>query len=592
MARNKFDVDESLETPFSFEHFKRAGKYINKYKKEMIVSFVLSILAATIALSGPLIMQHVVDVVIPNKDIPALAIWSIVFLITIIISTVFSAIRSRKMTVVGQEIVYDMRSDIFVHLQKLPFQYYDNRPHGKILIRVINYVNSVSDILSNGIINVLLEFINIIIIVIFMFMLNVKLSFVVISGVPFFILMLVFIKDRQRRSWQDVSNKNSNMNAYLQESILGIEITQLYNREVGNKAVFDDLSDGQSNSWMRAVRFNALIPFVVDNLANIVAVLIYAVGLLFVDIGDISLGVIFAMGAYSSRFWAPILNLSNLYNAFINAVTYLERIFETLDEPVLVSDKEGAYELPEIQGEVEFKDVTFGYEEGQVVLEKVNFVAQQGQSIALVGPTGAGKSTIINLLARFYDINAGEILIDGHNIADVTIESLRTPMGIMMQEGFIFSGSIADNIRYGKLDATDEEIIRVAKIVHAHEFISEMEKGYDTLVGENDALSQGQKQLISFARTLIADPKILILDEATASIDPQTESLIQQGLNALLKGRTSFIVAHRLSTIQNSDQIFFIADKNIAERGNHKALMQAKGRYYNMVMATNKDDYK
>lgn len=589
MARNKFNVDESLETPFSFEHFKRAGKYIKKYKKTMIFAFLLSILAAVIALSGPLIMQHVVDVIIPNKDIIGLVIWSFVFLGTLVISTLFSAVRSRKMTIVGQSIVYDIRSDVFSHLQKLPFQYYDNRPHGKILIRVINYVNSVSDILSNGIINVLLEFINIIIIVIFMFTLNVKLSFVILSGVPFFILMLFLIKDRQRRSWQDVSNKNSNMNAYLQESILGIEITQLYNREVENKEVFDNLADNQRDSWMRAVHFNALVPFVVDNLANIVGVSIYAVGLLFIDLGDISLGVIFAMSVYSSRFWAPILNLSNLYNAFINAITYLERIFETLDEPVLVENKEGAYELPEIEGRVEFKDVSFGYEANQVVLGQVNFKAMQGQSIALVGPTGAGKSTIINLLSRFYDLNSGAILIDGHNIMDVTIESLRSQMGIMMQEGYIFKGTIADNIRYGKLDATDEEIIKVAKIVHAHDFISKMEKGYETMVEENDSLSQGQKQLISFARTLIADPKILILDEATASIDPQTELLIQKGMKALLKGRTSFIVAHRLSTIQNSDQIFFIADQNIAERGSHKDLMNKKERYYNMVMATSSE---
>lgn len=586
MARNKFDVDESLETPFSFEHFKRAGKYIGKYKKQMLISFALSVFAAAIALSGPLIMKHVVDVIIPNKNIGGLVLWSLLFLVTIVVSTIFSAIRSRKMTIVGQSIVYDIRSDLFEHLQKLPFQYYDNRPHGKILIRVINYVNSVSDILSNGIINVLLEFINIIIIVIFMFSLNVKLSFVILSGVPFFILMLFLIKDKQRRSWQDVSNKNSNMNAYLQESILGIEITQLYNREVENKEVFDDLADNQKDSWMKAVRFNALIPFVVDNLANIVAVLIYAVGLLFIDIQDISLGVIFAMGAYSSQFWAPILNLSNLYNAFINAVTYLERIFETLDEPVLVEDKPDAYELPDIKGEVEFKNVQFGYEANQIVLDHVNFKAKQGESIALVGPTGAGKSTIINLISRFYDLNSGEVLIDGHNIQDVTVESLRSQMGIMMQEGYIFRGTISENIRYGKLDATDEEIRDVAKVVHAHGFIMETDKGYDTIVGESDSLSQGQKQLISFARTLIADPKILILDEATASIDPQTELLIQKGLNALLDGRTSFIVAHRLSTIQNSDQIFFIADSNIAERGNHKELMKQKGRYYNMVMAT------
>lgn len=585
---NRYNVDESLETPFSFEHFKRAGKYINRYKKQMIISFFLSLLAATIALSGPLIIRHVVDIVLPNKDKGALIFWAIIFLLTIFISTIFSTIRSRKMIVVGQDIVYDIRSDLFKHLQKLPFKYYDDRPHGRILIRVVNYVNSVSDVLSNGIINVFLEMINIIIIVVFMFLLNVKLSLVVLSGLPIFMLTLFFVKDRQRRAWQDVSNKRSNTNAYLQESILGIEITQLFNREVENKAIFDDLADDQRKSWLKAVRYNALIPFVVDNLANIVGVLIYAVGLLFMDLGTISLGVILAMGSYAASFWRPILNLANLYNGFINGVTYLERIFETMDEPIVVKDKENAYTLPEVKGNVEFKNVSFGYEEGQVVLDKVNFKAKQGESIALVGPTGSGKSTIINLLARFYDLNEGEITLDEHNIMDVKIESLRSQMGIMMQDGYIFKDTIKENIRYGNLEATDEEIVEVSKIVHAHDFIMQQEKGYETVISESDSLSEGQKQLISFARTLISDPKILILDEATSSIDPQTEGLIQKGLNALLKGRTSFIVAHRLSTIQNSDQIFFIANKNIAEKGNHESLMKKEGLYYNMVMSSSK----
>ncbi|MDF9845314.1 MULTISPECIES: ABC transporter ATP-binding protein [unclassified Paenibacillus] len=586
MARNKFDVDENLESPFNIKHFRRAMIYIRRKKKPMIIAFLLSALSAAISLSAPLIMQHVVDVTIPAKAKGALVGWSALMLLTIVVSVVLATIRSRIMTKVGQDIIFDIRTDLFKHLQELPFKYYDDRPQGKILIRVVNYVNAVSDVLSNGIINFILEIVNLIFIAAFMFAVDVRLSFVTLAGLPVFLGIMLLIKNKQRRAWQAVSNKSSNLNAYLQESISGIGVTQMFSREQRNEGIFTRLAGNFRTEWMRALRYNALIPFTVDNLATTVMTLIYLVGLLTLSPQDVTFGVILAMSSYAARFWQPILNLSNLYNSFINAVAYLERIFETLDEPVTVSDVPGAKALPPARGQVTFDDVTFAYDPGLNILENISFDVKAGESVALVGPTGAGKTTVVNLISRFYNLTGGRILIDGENIAGVTMKSLRSQMGIMLQDSFIFSGTILDNIRYGKLDATEEEVIAAAKTVCADEFIREFEQGYMTEVNERGSkLSQGQRQLISFARTLLADPRILILDEATSSIDAKTERLLQKGLNELLKGRTSFIIAHRLSTVKNCDRIMYVANKGIAESGSHEELLARKGLYHRLYTA-------
>lgn len=586
MARNRYDVDEVLETPFDFRHLKRSFKYMKKYKKKMIIAFVLSVFAAISGLFGPLITQYALDKTIPEKNIPQLFMLVGLLVVTIAISIAFSNIRSRIMTVVGQDIIYDIRTDLFAHLQKLPFQYYDDRPHGKILIRVVNYVNSVSDMLSNGVINVILEFLNMLFIMIFMFFVDVRLSLVVLSGLPFFVVIMMAIKKRQRRAWQDVSNKSSNMNAYLQENIVGARVTQIFTREDENEEIFDKLSQNYRKSWMKAVTYSNLVWPSVDNISTLVRAAIFAVGLLLLSPATVTLGTIAAMTSYASSFWQPILNLSNLFNNFINNIAYLERIFETLDEPVTVDDKPNAVEMKPITGNISFENVTFAYEEGKNVLENVSFDVKAGESIALVGPTGAGKSTIVSLLSRFYNLNGGKITIDGEDISEVTLHSLRSQMGIMLQDSFIFSGTILDNIRYGKLDATQEEIIKACKTVCADEFISEMKDGYMTEVNERGSkLSGGQKQLISFARTLLSDPKILVLDEATSSIDARTERLLQQGLQELLKGRTSFIIAHRLSTIKNCDRIMYINNKGITECGSHEELMAKKGDYYHLYTA-------
>ena len=538
MARNRYDVDEVLETPFDFAHLKRSFVYIKKYKGKMITALVLSVFAAISGLLGPLITQYALDNTIPQKNMGQLVLLTLAFVGTIAVSITFSTIRSRIMTVVGQDIIFDIRTDLFKHLQELPFEYYDNRPHGKILIRVVNYVNSVSDMLSNGIINVILECLNMLFIMIFMFFVNVKLSLVVLSGLPIFAVIMMMIKKRQRKAWQDVSNKSSNLNAYLQENITGARVTQIFTREEENAEIFDRLSEKYRKSWINAVKYSHLVWPATDNVSTLVRAAIFVVGLLVLTPAAVSLGTIVAMTSYASSFWQPIMNLSNIFNNFINNIAYLERIFETLDEPATIADKPNAQDIGDITGEVKFDDVTFSYEHGKTVLEHISFDVKPGESVALVGPTGAGKSTVVSLLSRFYDLDSGKITIDGKDISQATLHSLRSQMGIMLQDSFIFSGTIYDNIRYGRLDATEEEIREAAKIVCADEFISEMKDGYMTEVNERGSkLSGGQKQLISFARTLLSDPKILVLDEATSSIDARTEKLLQQGLQRLLVGR-------------------------------------------------------
>lgn len=591
MARNRYDVDEVLETPFDFAHLKRSFVYIKKYKGKMITALMLSVFAAISGLLGPLITQYALDNTIPQKNMGQLVLLTLAFVGTIAVSITFSTIRSRIMTVVGQDIIFDIRTDLFKHLQELPFEYYDNRPHGKILIRVVNYVNSVSDMLSNGIINVILECLNMLFIMIFMFFVNVKLSLVVLSGLPIFAVIMMMIKKRQRKAWQDVSNKSSNLNAYLQENITGARVTQIFTREEENAQIFDRLSEKYRKSWINAVKYSNLVWPATDNVSTLVRAAIFVVGLLVLTPAAVSLGTIVAMTSYASSFWQPIMNLSNIFNNFINNIAYLERIFETLDEPATIADKPNAQEIGDITGEVKFDDVTFSYEQGKTVLEHISFDVKPGESVALVGPTGAGKSTVVSLLSRFYDLDSGKIIIDGKDISQATLHSLRSQMGIMLQDSFIFSGTIYDNIRYGRLDATEEEIREAAKIVCADEFISEMKDGYMTEVNERGSkLSGGQKQLISFARTLLSDPKILVLDEATSSIDARTEKLLQQGLQRLLVGRTSFIIAHRLSTIKNCDKIMYIDNKGIAECGTHDQLIAKKGEYYKLYTAQHMDE--
>ena len=588
MARNKYDVDEVLEDKFDLNQLKRLLAYLIPYRKRFVSVGFMMLSASAFTMLIPQFFQKVMDVCIPNKDMKGIAFYSFLTLLAAFYSAFSLRYKIKYTNQIGQQIIHDMRYDIFEHLQELPFSYYDDRPHGKIQVRVVNYVNSISDLLSNGILNTITDLCNLVFIIVFMLILNVRLTLVCLCGLPILAIVIVVIKKKQRTAWQVQSNKQSNLNAYIAESINGIRVTQSFVREDVNSGIFNNLSGSYRKSWMRAVMFNFTMGPSIDIISIITTAAIYVLGVSWMINGEtgITVGVLVAFTAYIGRFWAPINTLAGFYNSLLTAISYLERIFETIDEPVVVKDRKDAVEMPPIHGDVAFDHVTFSYEPGVPILKDVSFHANQGQSFAVVGPTGAGKTTLVNLLSRFYNVDSGRILIDGVDIAGVTIRSLRKQMGVMMQDSFIFSGTIMDNIRYGNFSATDEEVIRAAKTVCTHDFIMEMENGYQTQVNERGSrLSAGQRQLISFARALLADPKILILDEATSSIDTETEIILQKGLNELLKERTSFIIAHRLSTIKNSSCIMYVDKGTILEKGTHDELMAQKGEYYKLYMS-------
>lgn len=585
MARNKFDIDEELESQFNMDHLKRVLGYVKPFKRQITMTVILMLLASIAGLTGPFLVKLALDDMIPGRNIPGLAVLAVIFLVMLIISGVCLKLRIHTMTNIGQSIIMKIREDLFVHLQKLPFTFYDSRPHGKILVRVVNYVNSLSDLLSNGIINLITELFSLVVIIVYMLIIDVRLTLICLAGLPVLAGVTLLLKNAQRRAHQAVSRKQSNLNAYIHESLCGMKVTQSFAREEENLTIFKNLSTEFRKAWMRAVKLQFLMSPLVDNISVLGTCAVYVAGAAWLDQG-VTIGVLIAFISYIWRFWMPIINLANFYNQIINAMAYLERIFETMDEKPTVKNVPGAVEMPAIRGKVEFDNVSFSYDEGGKILHSVSFKVNQGDTIALVGPTGAGKTTIINLISRFYDVDSGKVLVDGVDISQVTLDSLRKQMGVMLQDTFIFSGTILDNIRYSRLDATDEQVIQAAKAVRAHDFIMTLKDGYQTQVNERGSrLSVGQRQLISFARALLADPRILILDEATSSIDTKTEMALQEGLDRLLRGRTSFIIAHRLSTIKNATRIMYIDNGQVVEQGSHDELMRQKGAYWKLYTA-------
>ncbi|MBR6340509.1 MAG: ABC transporter ATP-binding protein [Treponema sp.] len=587
MARNKFDADEEIEQKLNLRIIPRMLKWIKPYAWWMLLACLIMLVASGISLISPYLIRMAIDQAIPAANYKLLIQISVFLVVTTLFVRFLLAAKLRLMTRVAQKIIVTIRKEVFTKLQALPFTYFDSRPHGKILIRVVNYVNSLSDLLSNGFIQLISDLFTLVVIVCFMLAIDVRLTLVCMAVLPVLLIVLVSMKKKQHEAWKQESYKRSNLTAYLSESLNGMKITQSFAREKVNQGIFNELCDKCKKVWIRAVNINNIIWPIVDNLSTMGVALVYMAGIAWLGDGmggTVTVGTLVAFTGYIWRFWMPIQNLGNFYNSMVTTGAYVERIFELLDEPEDITDRDGAKELPPIRGHVCFDHVNFSYEPGNPVLKDVNFTITPGTSVAIVGPTGAGKTTIVNLLTRFYNPDEGKILIDGLDIQDLQIKSIRKQVGVMLQDSFLFSGTIMENIRYGRLDASDEECIAAAKTVQAHEFITAFPDGYNTKVTANGGgLSQGQKQLISFARVLLSDPRILILDEATSSVDTQTEKALQKGLDQLLKGRTSFIIAHRLSTIRNSDIIFFVDHGEIVERGNHSELMALNGNYAGLV---------
>lgn len=573
---------EMKENKINTQNFKRLGSYLLPYKSVVVKLLMVIIFSNIVLILGPYLTSYVIDTVIPTQNRQALVWVVVIYTVATILNGLATRYRILNITTLGQDVLRDIRSDLFNHMQEMSFKFFDSRPHGKILTRIVNYINSLSNILSSGLITVISDILSIVVTLIIMVTIDPVLTLYSFLLLPLLFIVTLVIKNKQRLAYEELSEKQSNLNAYIHESIEGIKTTQSYTREDMNFDIFADVSDQQRTSWMKAVRMQFLLGPIVQVIATVTVSFIYYAGIKSLGV-NVSTGVLIAFVAYVNNFWNPIINLGNFYNSLVSGTVYLDRVFEMMDLDPLITEAEDAFEMPPVKGDVVFRDVTFGYQEGHPIFEHLSFHVQPGETIALVGPTGAGKSTITNLISRFYDIQAGQILIDGIDIRDVTLKSLRHEVGVMLQDTFIFSGTIMDNIRYGKLDATEEEIIEAAKVVRAHDFIKNLKEGYHTIVQERGStLSAGQRQLISFARTLLADPKVLILDEATSSIDTQTEILLQEGLDYLLEGRTAFIVAHRLSTIRNSDRIFFIGNRQILESGSHAELISQKGRYYDL----------
>lgn len=566
MAVNATRTDEQMQTVSKRKTLTRMFCYLLAYKKQVVTVLLIMLVSVVITLLNPLIIQQAIDVYIAKKDWSGLKKLGIAAVLLNLTLVLLVKARMYIMAKVSNEVLLTIREELYTHIQTLSFQFFDSRPTGKILARIIGDVNSLKEVLSNSVTTLIPDFITILSVVGIMFVKNWKLAAAALSSLPFMIVGVAFVQSKSHVRWQIHRKKGSNMNAFVHEDISGMYVVQSFGAENETKQIFEELSEEHKDSFVDAVRYADAFGPIVDFCWGIGTMVLYFFGVNMILDGVLKVGTLIAFGTYISMFWRPVMNLSNFYNQLVTNIAGAERIFEILDTKPDLTDSDEAKEMPEITGAVSFQHVTFAYEKEKAVLKDVSFEIQQGQTVALIGPTGAGKSTIVNLICRFYDIQGGQICIDGRNISTVTIESLRSQMGIMTQDVFLFSGTIRENIRYGRLDASEEEIIRAAKAVHAHEFIMKMEKGYDTELKERGAgLSAGQRQLLAFARTMLSEPKILILDEATSSIDTHTEILVQKGIEALLKGRTSFVIAHRLSTIQNADRIFRVDNGGILE---------------------------
>ncbi|MBZ9625766.1 ABC transporter ATP-binding protein/permease [Clostridium sp. FP2] len=586
MPRNSTQQDEQFKEASKGKLIIRIFSYLKPFKLKVALVILLMVVVMVCSLVNPYILKLAIDKYIGTSNIRGLAQIAGFMVVFNIISLIASRIRINIMASVTNSALLNIRQELYTHIQKLSFTFFDNRPVGKILARVIGDVSSLQDLFDNSVTNFIPEILTLIFVTIIMFSMNVKLALISISFLPVLIIALSSIEIFSRKRWQIYRSKRSNLNAFTHEDFSGIRVVQSFATEDKTSKTFVTYVGDMMNAFMKAVRLNDLFWPMVELSWGLGSLLVYWYSVPLIKAKTLTIGELVAFTAYISMFWRPIMNISNFYNTLITNFSSAERIFEILDikPDIITIDK--AIKMPKIKGDVEFKNVVFSYDNDVSVLNNVSFKIKAGETVALVGPTGAGKTTIINLISRFYDAGSGEVLVDGKNVSHVDIESLRSQMGIMLQDTFLFSTTIMENIRYGKLDATDEEVIASAIAVNADSFIMKLDNGYATEVNERGSrLSVGQRQLISFARALLANPRILILDEATSNIDTTTEKLVQKGIKKLLFNRTSFVIAHRLSTIRDCDKIMVIDDGRIVEGGTHTELIDLKGLYYDLYMS-------
>ncbi|MFZ2681330.1 ABC transporter ATP-binding protein [Clostridium sp.] len=583
---NNIEKDEEIVRRSKREIIIRLIAYLKPYKAKSMIVILLMILVMLCNVVNPYLLQQAIDVYVVNKDINGILLIGGILLVINIFAWIASKIRWTMISKITNNILVNIRHELYEHIQKLSFDFFDNRPVGKILARVVGDVNALKNLFNQSIQTLIPELLSLVCVAMAMFILNVKLAMACIILLPFLTIAMFYIEIHSRKRWEVFRNKRSNLNGFTHEDFSGIKVVQAFANEKNTEKNFRKMVKEQKEAFLNAVRLNDCFWPLVELSWGIGTLIVFAIGYKLILSGEIQVGKLIAFSMYTGMFWRPIMNLSSFYNTLITNFAAADRIFDILDQDPDIENIGEAPKMSRIDGKVEFRNIDFSYNVGGKVLNNINFKVNSGDRIALVGATGSGKTTIISLLSRFYDPTNGEILVDGKNIKYVDLYSYRSQMGIMLQDTFLFSSTIMENIRYGRLDATDEEVINAAKAVNAHEFIMKLENGYDTEVNERGSrLSLGQRQLVSFARALLANPRILILDEATSNIDTQTEMLVQKGIEKLIKGRTSFVIAHRLSTIRDCDKILVISDGEIIEAGTHDELLRNKGMYYDLYSA-------
>lgn len=584
--RNTFFEDEKIEKKIDIKQLGRTLQYILPYKKLLFLVSSMMLVAAVVSLLPPRLLKLIVDEVVVNKDYRELFLVGAGLVLLAAVEILSTFIQARSMGNMGLKIISRIRTDIFDRLQQLSFEYFDNRPDGKIVVRVTEYINGLADFFSNYVMMFAIYIVKIVVVTVFMLSLSPVLTLIVFAAIIPMMTVVFLLRSFLRKMYTIHRAKNSNRTAFLVESIMGEQIVKNYNRIEKNKEVYKQIHEESVNMWWTIVKRSRLNHPVVQTFWHFGTLCIYGVALALILSGNdmVTAGVVITFTTYMSSFQDPLSQISTIIQELAQVSSNLEQVFDTIDYPLDIQDKENAITLKGVKGNVDFNDVTFAYEEDVNVLEHFELHVKEGETIALVGPTGAGKTTVINMLTRFYDVKEGSVTIDGIDVRDASLHSLRKEVGVLMQDPFIFKGTVLDNIRYGKWDATDEECIAAAKTIFADKFIQRLKGGYEHVLEERGSgLSAGEKQLISFARIVLKNPSVIILDEATSAIDTETEMLIKEALDILIKDKTAFIVAHRLSTIRNADRILYISNKGIAEEGTHEELMARKGLYYELA---------